>query len=157
MTRRFVDPGALIQAGTASATQSLPIVRISDNYRLRLDFPVSVSNVKDIQLGEPVEIKVESLDNRSFSGKITRFTHNIDEATRTMLTEIEVPNPQLELVPGMYARVSLKVGRHDNALTIPTKQSPPTASRLFMLSTRRTKLNRVPLSWGWKHPLVMKS
>ena len=51
VTHRYADPGALIQAGTASDTQAMPLVRVSDNYLLRLDFPVTVDYVKDVQLG----------------------------------------------------------------------------------------------------------
>lgn len=121
VTRRYADPGALIQAGTSSDTQARSLVRVSDNYRLRLDFPVSVDYVKYIRVGDPVEVRVESLDGRSFAGTISRFTHDVDEDTRTMTTEIEVPNPDLELDPGMYATVALKVEKHAQALAVPTE------------------------------------
>jgi RND family efflux transporter MFP subunit len=119
ITRRYADPGALIQAGTTSDTQSLPLVRISDNYHLRLDFPVSVKYVKDIRLGQLASVKVDSLDGRTFTGKITRFTDKVDEDTRTMTTEMEVENPNLEIVPGMYAEVVLKVGERPQVLVVP--------------------------------------
>lgn len=119
ITHRYVDPGTLIQTGTASDTQSLPIVTVSDNYRLRLDFPVSVDYVKDIKEGDPVKVRVDSDNNKTFTGTITRFTHDVDEATRTMTVEIEVPNPDLELIPGMYATVVLTVEKHANALAVP--------------------------------------
>jgi RND family efflux transporter MFP subunit len=119
VTRRYADPGALIQAGTASDTQALPLVRVSDNYRLRLDFPVTVDFVQDIQVGASVEVRVGSLGGKTFSGKISRFTYDVDDNTRTMQTEIEVPNPNLELVPGMYANVVLKVQQRPNALAVP--------------------------------------
>jgi RND family efflux transporter MFP subunit len=121
ITRRFADPGALIQAGTSSDTQAKPLVRLSDNYRLRLDFPVSVEYVKDIHLGDPVSVRVDSLGRKSFRGKITRFTDKVDEDTRTMITEIEVANPALEIVPGMYAVVVLKVRHRSHVLAIPTE------------------------------------
>ncbi|HEY4416277.1 MAG TPA: efflux RND transporter periplasmic adaptor subunit [Verrucomicrobiae bacterium] len=121
VTRRYADQGALIQAGTASDTQARPVVRVSDNYQLRLDFPVSVDFVKDIRLGAPVQVRVDSLGGRTFSGKISRFTHDVDDTTRTMLTEIEVPNPKLELMPGMYASVVLKVEQHPDALAVPVE------------------------------------
>ena len=57
VTHRYADPGALIQAGTGSDTQALPLVRVSDNYHLRLDFPVSVKYVKDIHPGQSVNRK----------------------------------------------------------------------------------------------------
>src|SRR5208282_3291185 len=97
VTRRYADPGTLIQAGTSSDTQALPLVRVSDNYRLRLDFPVTVDYVKDVQLGDSVEVRVDSLNGKTFTGIISRFTHDVDDNTRTMITEIEVPNPNLEL------------------------------------------------------------
>jgi RND family efflux transporter MFP subunit len=117
ITRRYADPGALIQAGTD--TQAKSLLRISDNYRLRLDFPVTVDYVKDIELGAPVEVRVESLNGKLFTGKISRFTHDVDDDTRTMITEIEVANPDLKLVPGMYATVVLRVENHPAALAIP--------------------------------------
>jgi RND family efflux transporter MFP subunit len=119
VTKRYADPGALIQAGTASDTQAKPLVRVSDNYRLRLDFPVSVAYVKDVHQGDKVEVRVQSLDNKPFTGEVSRFTGKVNQDTRTMITEIEVPNPDLELVPGMYAAVVFKVEKRTHALTIP--------------------------------------
>jgi RND family efflux transporter MFP subunit len=121
ITRRYADPGALIQAGTASETQSLPLVRISDNSKLRLDFPVSVAYVKDIHNGDPVEMRVESLGGKIISGKIIRSTQRVDEETRTMITEVEVPNDDFELIPGMYATAILKVQKRPQVLTIPSE------------------------------------
>ena len=121
VTHRYADPGTLIQAGTSSDTQALPLVRVSDNYQLRLDFPVTVDYVKDVQLGDSVEVRVDSLNGKTFTGIISRFTHEVDENTRTMITEIEVPNPNLELMPGMYATVVLKVEKHLQALAVPTE------------------------------------
>jgi RND family efflux transporter MFP subunit len=121
VTHRYADPGTLIQAGTSSDTQALPLVRVSDNYRLRLDFPVTVDYVKDVQLDDSVEVRVDSLNGKTFTGKISRFTHDVDDNTRTMMTEIEVPNPNLELVPGMYATVVLNVEKHLQALAVPTE------------------------------------
>jgi RND family efflux transporter MFP subunit len=119
ITRRYADPGSLIQAGTTSDTQSLPLVCLSDNYRLRLDAAVSVNDIKEIKIGDQVQVIVESLDGKPFTGTITRFSRKVDDDTRTMITEIEVPNPRLELVPGMYCRVAFKFDRRTKALTVP--------------------------------------
>jgi RND family efflux transporter MFP subunit len=121
VTHRYADPGSLIQAGTASDTQAMPLVRVSDNYRLRLDFPVTVDYVKDVKLDDAVTVRVDSLNGKTFTGKISRFTHKVDDNTRTMITEIEVPNADLELIPGMYATVVLKVEKHEQALAVPTE------------------------------------
>lgn len=121
VTHRYADPGALIQAGTSSDTQSLPLVRVSDNYLLRLDFYVDVGYVQDVHVGDPVQVQVESLGGKTFSGRISRFTYDISDDTRTMTTEIEVPNPKLEIDPGMYCTVNLTVENHTNVLAIPTE------------------------------------
>jgi len=68
---------------------------------------------------DKVEVRVQSLDYIRFTGEVSRFTDKVNNDTRTMITEIEVPNPNLELVPGMYAAVVLKVEQRPRVLTIP--------------------------------------
>ncbi|HXP61861.1 MAG TPA: efflux RND transporter periplasmic adaptor subunit [Dongiaceae bacterium] len=121
LTARYVDQGALIQSGTASETQSLPVFRVSDSYHLRLDFYPSVDFVKDIHLGDTIDVLVQSLGNKTFQGKTKRFSDRVSLATRTMMTELEVLNPTLEIVPGMYAKVILKLQPRPHVLTIPAQ------------------------------------
>jgi RND family efflux transporter MFP subunit len=121
VTHRYADKGSLIQAATGSDTQTMPLVRVSDNFHLRMDFPVSVKYVKDVQMGKPVSVRVDSLDGKTFTGKITRFTQRVNDDTRTMMTEIEVANPDLEIVPGMYATVIWKVEQRPQVLVLPTQ------------------------------------
>ncbi len=121
ITKRYADPGALMPGGTASSTQSLPLVRVSDNYRLRLDVPVSLLYVKDIHVGDTVDVSVDSLGGKTLTGVISRSTDKVNEDTRTMIVEVEVANPELEIVPGMYATVKLKVQRHPQTLAVPTE------------------------------------
>jgi RND family efflux transporter MFP subunit len=117
ITGRYADPGALIQAGTAPESETL--LRVSDNYHLRLDFPVSALYVRDIHLGDPVDARVDSLGGKVFTGTISRFTDKVTLDTRTMMVEVEIPNPNLEIVPGMYAALDLKVQSRLKALAIP--------------------------------------
>ncbi|HSY43119.1 MAG TPA: efflux RND transporter periplasmic adaptor subunit, partial [Candidatus Acidoferrum sp.] len=119
VTWRYADPGSLIQAGTSSDSQSLPLVRVSDNYLLRLDFPVSVEYVQYMHVGDPVDVRVDSLGGKMFAAKITRFTDKVDEDTRTMMVETEMPNPNLDVTPGMYATVVFKTEKHPHALVVP--------------------------------------
>ena len=152
ITHRYADPGSLIQAGTASDTQSMPLVCLSDNYRLRLDFPVSVAYVKDIQIGDQVEVRVESLKGKPFTGIIARFTQKVDEDTRTMITEIEVPNPKLELVPGMYATVVLKVERRPQALALPIEAVPPGQTTSVYVINDRNEIEERSVTLGLETP-----
>jgi RND family efflux transporter MFP subunit len=152
ITRRYADPGALIQAGTTSQTQSLPLLRVSDNYRLRLDFPVSVEYVKDIHVGDTVDVRVESLGGETFTGRITRCTDRVNEETRTMTTEIEVPNPDLKLVPGMYARVALKVEKRPQVLTVPIEAVSSGQSPTVYVINSQQQIEERPVTLGLATP-----
>lgn len=120
ITSRYADTGAMIQAGTASQTQTMPVVRLSQNDWLRLVLPAPESMVPHIHLGDPVEVRVPTL-NRVFSGKIKRFSGKVSMATRTMETEVDVPNPNLVLMPGMYAEAVLTLERKADALAVPVE------------------------------------
>jgi len=117
---RYADTGALIQAGTASDTQSLPVVKLSQSDLLRLRLPVPEDAVQFVHEGAVVSVNVDAV-HRSFQGKVVRFTRNLSPATRTMETEIDVPNKNLSLTPGMYANTTIELERHDHVLTIPVQ------------------------------------
>jgi RND family efflux transporter MFP subunit len=152
VTRRYADPGSLIQAGTSSDTQALPLVRVSDNYLLRLDFPVDVDFVQDMHVGDPVDVQVESLGGKTFSGTVSRFTYDVDDNTRKMITEIEVPNPNLEIDPGMYCTVSLRVENHTNALAIPTEAVIAGATPTVYLVNHENQIEERPVQLGLETP-----
>lgn len=118
VTKRYANNGSMIQAGTASQTQALPLVRLSQNSLLRLMVPVPESDVPTVHVGQQVEVNVPTV-KRSFSGRVARFADQVAAATRTMETEIDVNNPSGLLVPGMYAEVKLNRGQRKNALTVP--------------------------------------
>jgi len=151
ITKRTADPGALVQAGTSS-DRSMPLVRVSDNYHLRLDFPVSVEYVKDVHLGDPVTVRVDSLGGKTFTGKITRFTDEVNDETRTMTTEMELDNPDLEIVPGMYAVAQFKFQQHSNALTVPTEAiSNPKATVVYVINADN-EIEARPVKLGVEMP-----
>jgi len=118
VTRRYADLGSMIQAGTSSSTQVMPVVKLSQNSLLRLILPVPESAVPEIHAGQEVSVRVPSL-NRSFRGKVARLSERVASTTRTMDTEVDVPNPGNILVPGMYAEVKLTLSQQQGALTVP--------------------------------------
>ena len=122
ITKRYADTGSMIQAGTASQTQAMPLARLSENTLLRLILPVPESVVSQIHVGQQVEVRVSAL-NRSFPGKVARFDKKVQSSTRTMNTEVDVPNPNLVLIPGMYAEVDLTLKTAKQALTVPVNAS----------------------------------
>jgi len=118
VTKRYADKGSMIQAGTSSSTQVMPLVKLSENSLLRLVLPVPESAVPTVHIGQQVEVRVPTLD-RSFPGKVARFAEKVTTATRTMETEVDVPNPNLVLIPGMFAEVNLTLTHRAAALTVP--------------------------------------
>lgn len=151
VTWRYADPGAMIQAASSTQTQALPLVRLSENQLLRLDFPVSVTYATDIGIGDPVEILVEG-DPRPIEERITRFTRRIDMATRTMETEVEVPNPDLKLIPGMYATVVLELHRHPGALALPVEAIEGTGSPTVDRVRPDGRVEEIPVKLGIETP-----
>ncbi len=129
---RYADTGALIQAGTSSDTQSLPIVKLSQSSLLRLRLPVPEDAVEFIHEGATVTVNVDAI-HRSFEGKVVRFTRDLNLATRTMETEIDVENKDLSLTPGEYANTTIELERHDNVLTIPVQSVIRTGNKESVL------------------------
>ena len=120
ISKRYADPGAMIQAGTSSSSQAMPVVRLSQTARLRLVLAVPESAVPRIRVGGPIAIRVNAV-NRELQGKVSRFSGRLQTATRTMDTEVDVDNSRGDLAPGMFAEAVVTLDRHDGALAIPVQ------------------------------------
>jgi RND family efflux transporter MFP subunit len=142
ITRRYADTGSMIQAGTASQTQAMPVVKLSDNSMLRLILPVPESAVPTVHIGQQVEVRVPTL-NRSFAGRVARFTGKLAESTRTMDTEVDVPNPNLLLMPGMYAEVDLTLARRNRVLSIPVTAIDTNHQVMVVTPNNRVELRKL--------------
>lgn len=120
VTEVYAYTGALLPAGTSSSKGEKALCRLSQNDLLRLVIPVPERAVPDIHPGQTVAVEVTSL-KKVFQGKIVNISGQIDTQTRTMHTEVHVPNPKFELVPGMYASVQLPLHKVENVLTVPVQ------------------------------------
>ena len=117
VTQRYANLGALMQAGTSSPSAT-PLVRLSEDDQFRLVIPVPESYVKYIRIGDPVDVRVSSLD-KNFTGTVKRFSEDVSAETRTMHTEVQLENPTHVLKPGLYAEATLTLERKNNALAVP--------------------------------------
>jgi len=142
ITKRFADTGSMIQAGTASQTQAMPVVRLSENSMLRLILPVPESAVPAVHTGQQVEVRVPTL-NRSFPGRVARFTGKVASATRTMDTEVDVANPGMLLMPGMYAEVDLTMNRRNRVLAVPVTAVDANQHVMVVTPNNRTELRKI--------------
>ena len=118
ITERYANLGTLMQAGTTSSTNVLPLVKLSQDDVFRLVIPVPESYVRYIRIGDPVQVRVTSLD-KVVTGTVKRFSADVAAETRTMHTEVEVLNPSHVLLPGLYAEATLTLEHKDAALSLP--------------------------------------
>jgi RND family efflux transporter MFP subunit len=152
ITHRYADTGSMIQAGTSSQSQAMPVVRLSQNDLLRLTIQVPESVVSQIHLGAPVEVKVEAL-NRNFQGKVARFADKLNLDTRTMETEVDVPNPKLELVPGMYAYAQITTDQVHDVVVAPIQALDRKDDKVtVMVAAKDGRLEVRPVTVGLESP-----
>jgi len=118
VTQRYANQGTLLQSGTNSSTQAMPLVRVSQDDLFRLVIPVPESYVRYIRVGDAVGVNVPSL-NRHFPGTVARFSLDVKEDTRTMHTEVDVHNVGRLLIPGMYAEAAITLEHRPDALAVP--------------------------------------
>jgi RND family efflux transporter MFP subunit len=145
VTKRYANIGAMIQAGTSS--QAMPVVQLSQNNLLRLILPVPESSVGRVRVGETVDVRVPSL-GRTFPGRVARLAEKVQPSTRTMDTEVDVQNPALTLIPGMYAEVNLHIAESRGALAIPLDavDRSTSAARAYVVAAGVIRI--VPVTLG---------
>jgi HlyD family secretion protein len=110
--KRFVDPGAFVGPNS-------PIVSVVDIRTVRMVANLVEKDVKRVPAGTSAAVEVDAFPGEKFAGRVSRVAPVFDPATRTAEMEIEVPNRDFRLKPGMYARVHLTVDTRANALTVP--------------------------------------
>jgi RND family efflux transporter MFP subunit len=147
VTWRYADTGSLIQAGTSNAG-SAPVVKVAQVDVLRLRLPVPESLAGFIKLGDTATIRVGAT-GKNFSGTIARNTGSLDPSTRTMQVEIDVPNRDGQLTPGMYADVTLNIQRSGDALVVPVQAVDRSGSEPFvMVVNASNRVEKRPVQIG---------
>ena len=163
VTARYVDPGALIQASGRTGTidtgdQSLgraglaPVVSVADIDTLRVYIYVPENESSEVRQGMPATLRLREFAGREFTGTVTRFATRLDLSTRTMLTEVDIPNPKHELYPGMYADVTLELERHAQALRVPPTAVGAEGDKRFVFVVKDGRLAKTPVTVGIVEP-----
>ncbi len=150
ITQRMVDPGAFIPAATSgTAAQNAAIVTLTDFERVRLQVPVPEVEASLVAVGQPVKCTLDALPGRNFEGTVTRFSYALDESSKTMLAEIELPNPKLELRPGMYAVVKIGLERKADALLLPAEAVLTEKAGAFVFALAENKAKKLRVQTGF--------
>lgn len=150
VTGRWVDVGAFIPAATSSsAARSAAVVTVMDFSRVRIEVAIPEPEVPLVKKDLPVKVTVEELPGRVFDGKITRFAYALDEPTKTMMTEIEIPNPDHALRPGMYAGCEITLEQKAGAQLLPAEALITEKNKSFVFAYRDGKAARLPVKTGF--------
>ena len=150
VTARYVDPGAFIPAATSGSTaQTAAVVTVMDFNTVRVQVAVPEAEASLVRTGQPVKFTVEGLPGKAFEGKVSRLAYALDDATKTMLVEADLPNPNRELRPGMYAMVKVGVEKHPDALLIPVEALVMEKANAFVFVAADGKAKKTPIKIGF--------
>lgn len=156
VTKRYAHPGAMIQAGTASQTQAMPVVRVSQINHLRLVLPIPESAVSRVKLQSAVEVRVDAL-KQVFQGKVARFAERLDASTRTMETEVDIDNSAGTILPGMFGTATIVLETRTNALTVPVQAVTGHNTKPAVLVVNEQKLlEERPVALGLETPSLVE-
>ncbi len=149
VTARYVDPGTLIpQATTPSSTPSIPIVALATLSPLRVYAYVPQSIASFIKDGDPAIVTVSDFPNRKFAGTITRHPEALDQTTRTMLVEVDLPNQDRSLLPGMYANMTITAHVTTTRLTAPDDALIFRNDKIYLPVVRDNHLRLIEVTLG---------
>ena len=143
---RYADTGSLIPAGTAEGLNQA-VVRLAQSDVLRLRMPVPERDVPLVHIGSVVTVHVQAT-GQQFPGTVVRFTRDVSNSTRTMMTEVDVANSALTLTPGMYADVTFNLEQKNNALIIPASAVIQGDQPSVMLVDADNRVQKRPVDLG---------
>src|ERR1700746_2734133 len=146
VARRLVTRGDLVQAPTGTLMTPLFTVQRIDTIRVFCDVPED--DVPLVHIGDPAIVKPSGLEGKPFIGKVTRFSLRLDPETRNMRTEIDLPNPEGRLYPGMYAQVLLEMNRRPDVLTVPAAAVGSDGDGSFVDTITDSRITRLAIRTG---------
>lgn len=151
VAERNLDLGAYVTGAAAgTSTTSRGIVSLHDIDTVRTLIEVVEKDVPLVQIGQKADVRAEAYPDRVFEGTVTRVVQALNRATRTMTVEVDLPNKDRLLKGGMFARVEILVGRHQNALQIPIDAVSRLEDLQYVYVVRDNKAERVPIEIGMR-------
>lgn len=139
---RYVDPGALVGPGN-------PVVSIADPSAMRIMVNVVERDVRLVKVGLEAELSVDAYPDRAFHGRVQRVVNAVDPKNRTMLVEVDIPNADGALKPGMFGRVAITVDTHRGALVALAKSLIVTEDGTFVFTTDGKSAHRRAVKLGF--------
>jgi RND family efflux transporter MFP subunit len=150
ITQRFLDNGAFVPAATSGgAAQNAALFTLADATVIRAQVAMPEVEAALTTKGQPAKITVEALPGKTFDATVSRTATAIDEATRTMLVEADLPNKDGALRPGMYATIKIGIEHHDNVLTVPVDALAMEKTNAFVFKIADGKAKKTAVTLGF--------
>lgn len=156
VTARYVDPGALIPAAISSSTAATPVVAMTTLSPLRVYAEVPQSVAPFIADGMPAAITVAEYPGRVFEAAVTRRSTALNSDTRTMLVEVDLPNGDSALLPGMYARVRFEIPIPARAPLVPDDALIFDNSKVYVPVIRGRRLHLAEVTLGYDNGVTVE-
>ncbi len=149
VSQRNLDGGAAVSAQSSGTnTSSLGILTLQDISRVKVQVEIPERQIARIVPGLTVRLVVDPYKGEVFRGTVARVVQSLDPRSRTMGVEVDIPNPDARLKPGMFARVELVVDRRPGALVIPVEALRLSESRPSVMAVRAGAAQPVPVELG---------
>ncbi len=142
VTKRFLDPGALVTPNNST------LFTLMDLEQMKILVNVLEKDIPTVSKGKEATITVDAFPGKTFRGNITRLSEAVDPSTRTMAVEIDIPNKDHTLKPGMFANVSLLVNVHPDAITVPTVALMKDDGGYFLYTAVRDTARQIRVTTG---------
>jgi membrane fusion protein (multidrug efflux system) len=147
VTKRFVDRGALVQSGIANPNAS-PIVEIMELKTIRLRISLPESDVSAVNPGTKARVVFPELAGSAFEAEVSRISRALNSGSKTMDVELDIPNPDLQIKPGMYAKVNMQISSRDNVLSVPNTALVVYQDDFFVYAVENGVVKRLPVRRG---------
>ena len=149
IAERNLDAGAFVSGSTGStSTMSRGILNLHEIDTVRTLIEVVEKDVPLMKIGQKAEVRAEAYPNRVFEGTVTRVVQALNRQTRTMTAEVDLPNQDHLLKGGMFARVEVMVGTHENAIQIPADALTRLDELQYVYVVKEGKAIQIPVEVG---------
>lgn len=145
VTERILSPGAFVGP---SQKDPMAVLKLKEVRRLRLQVTVPEVYAGQLRQNTPVTFSVNAFPGETFRGKVDRISYNVDRAVRAELIEVEVSNPGMRLMPGMYANVGFPVQRKEKTLYVPKSAVVVSMEGSYVIAVLNGKTHYVPVQTG---------
>ena len=149
ITVRNVDPGALIGSTTATSTSTAPIFEMATLKPVRVYLQMAQDDAAFVNDGEPAVVTITQFPRKQFSGTVTRHPSALTSQTRTMLVEVDLPNDDLLLLPGMYAHVKILLTGDSSAPLVPDEALIFNGDKTFVPIVNDNRIHLEPVTLGF--------